>query len=132
MALVKCPECGKEVSEKAPQCINCGFPISEHFRKGLPGKLIIHAPNRDCFLRAIKIDVVIDGLLFGTLKKNEMLTIPIQKDCSVLFYEHSALLGDQQSCSCTAYAGKTIEARITMSSNGLVYIFSCSTIEVDD
>lgn len=29
MALIKCPECGKEVSEKAEVCIGCGCPISE-------------------------------------------------------------------------------------------------------
>lgn len=29
MALIKCPECGKEVSDKATACINCGFPLSE-------------------------------------------------------------------------------------------------------
>ena len=27
--LVKCPECGKEVSDKAASCPNCGCPISE-------------------------------------------------------------------------------------------------------
>jgi len=29
MALIKCPECGKEISDKASVCINCGFPLSE-------------------------------------------------------------------------------------------------------
>lgn len=29
MALIKCPECGKEVSDKAKVCINCGCPIQE-------------------------------------------------------------------------------------------------------
>ncbi len=29
MALIKCPECGKEISDKAAACINCGFPLSE-------------------------------------------------------------------------------------------------------
>ena len=28
MALIKCPECGKEISDKAPACIHCGFPLS--------------------------------------------------------------------------------------------------------
>ena len=28
MALITCPECGKQVSEKATNCPNCGFPIS--------------------------------------------------------------------------------------------------------
>lgn len=27
MALIKCTECGKEVSKKAPSCPNCGNPI---------------------------------------------------------------------------------------------------------
>ena len=27
MALIKCPECGKEVSNSAEQCIHCGFPL---------------------------------------------------------------------------------------------------------
>ena len=27
MALIKCPECGKEVSENAVSCPNCGQPI---------------------------------------------------------------------------------------------------------
>ncbi len=26
MALIKCPECQKEISEDAPQCPNCGKP----------------------------------------------------------------------------------------------------------
>lgn len=27
MALIKCPECGKDISDKAPACIHCGFPL---------------------------------------------------------------------------------------------------------
>lgn len=28
MALITCPECGKEVSDQAPVCPNCGYPLS--------------------------------------------------------------------------------------------------------
>lgn len=28
MALIRCPECGKEISDKAPACIHCGYPLS--------------------------------------------------------------------------------------------------------
>lgn len=28
MALIKCPECGKEISDKASACIHCGFPLN--------------------------------------------------------------------------------------------------------
>jgi len=27
MALIKCPECQKEVSDKAKDCIHCGYPL---------------------------------------------------------------------------------------------------------
>ena len=29
MALMKCPECGKEISDKATSCPSCGCPISQ-------------------------------------------------------------------------------------------------------
>ena len=29
MALIKCPECGKEISDKAKTCPNCGCPIKK-------------------------------------------------------------------------------------------------------
>lgn len=29
MSLIKCPECGKEVSDKAIVCIHCGFPLQK-------------------------------------------------------------------------------------------------------
>lgn len=27
MALIKCPECGKEISDKAIRCPGCGYPV---------------------------------------------------------------------------------------------------------
>lgn len=32
MAIIKCPECGKEISDKATQCIHCGCPIEIEFK----------------------------------------------------------------------------------------------------
>ena len=29
MALIKCTECGKDVSDKAEVCIHCGYPIKK-------------------------------------------------------------------------------------------------------
>lgn len=33
MALIKCPECSKEISDRAVTCIHCGYPISEILKK---------------------------------------------------------------------------------------------------
>ena len=29
MAIIKCPECGENVSDKAEVCIHCGYPLKE-------------------------------------------------------------------------------------------------------
>ena len=33
MALINCPECGKEISDQAVSCPNCGTPISKGEKK---------------------------------------------------------------------------------------------------
>lgn len=35
MALIKCPECGKEISDKANSCPNCGYPIESLSSEGI-------------------------------------------------------------------------------------------------
>ena len=34
MALIKCPECGKEVSDRAVSCPNCAYPIEAESPEG--------------------------------------------------------------------------------------------------
>lgn len=29
MAMIKCPECGAEISTRAVSCVKCGLPMSE-------------------------------------------------------------------------------------------------------
>ena len=33
MALIKCPDCGKMVSDRAQNCPDCGFPIQEEVQR---------------------------------------------------------------------------------------------------
>lgn len=33
MALIKCPECGKEISDKSEICVGCGFPLRDYIRE---------------------------------------------------------------------------------------------------
>lgn len=45
MALINCPECNKEVSDKANNCPNCGYPLSDMVTSGdvrikLPGNIV--------------------------------------------------------------------------------------------
>lgn len=38
MALIKCSECGKEISDKAKVCVNCGNPIFQEKVKTIQKK----------------------------------------------------------------------------------------------
>lgn len=40
MALINCPECGKEISSQANNCPHCGYPISER-TNGIEGKAFL-------------------------------------------------------------------------------------------
>ena len=43
MALIQCPECHKEVSEKANVCIHCGYPL----KKDKNTKCIVNGKEND-------------------------------------------------------------------------------------
>ena len=42
MALIKCPDCGKDVSDVAPSCPSCGRPISAH----RPGQVSVRSEKK--------------------------------------------------------------------------------------
>lgn len=53
MALIKCPECGKEVSDKAPACIHCGCPLEQKIYE------VVNGVTYDIsFLKDPKIDFI--------------------------------------------------------------------------
>ncbi len=45
MALINCPECGKEISDTAKNCINCGYVLKEESNTAQPQTVII-APQK--------------------------------------------------------------------------------------
>lgn len=66
MALIKCPECGKEISDKAPACIHCGFPLDQletvvENDDGKLYKLILKGTPIDTKVKTIKLVMDIQG-----------------------------------------------------------------------
>ena len=51
MALIKCPECGKKISDKARKCPDCGCPIKKRTVKIFTIPVIVLVENT--FLRFI-------------------------------------------------------------------------------
>lgn len=62
MALIECSECGKEISEKANACPNCGnlmgHPISEPKNKQQP-KIEVKGQKEGCFLQTLNVGCMI-------------------------------------------------------------------------
>ena len=60
MALIKCEDCGKEFSDKASACPNCGCPITKETRK-----LIVSRLNKS-YGKDVTPKIYIDEKLMGT------------------------------------------------------------------
>ena len=73
MALIKCPECGKEFSDKAQACPNCGCPTSE-------------AKNRELKQEEIKEDPEFE------LQLENDYSLKIVSDTVKLFYQNGFIL----------------------------------------
>ena len=65
MALIKCPECGREVSDKAAACIHCGFPLGQELNT---------KPLSNDTLKKIVIDVFDNLMLVVKDTTNERKT----------------------------------------------------------
>ena len=72
MALIHCPECGKEISDKAPACPNCGAPVATK-------KVRVHFHRKKSFAGCANTGMVlVDGTMVGSASSgadfNVMLT----------------------------------------------------------
>jgi hypothetical protein len=47
MALIQCEDCGRDVSDRAPACPNCGAPVAAAEDKNAPDKVTVEG---ECFI----------------------------------------------------------------------------------
>ncbi|TGY91001.1 zinc ribbon domain-containing protein [Petralouisia muris] len=74
MALIKCSECGKEISDKATICPNCGMPLRLEDRGTYD---VIITREKQWFLVNPKIKVTVDTTNEYILEKNSSITVPL-------------------------------------------------------
>ena len=70
MALIGCPECGTEISDKSISCVKCGFPIAQPIKttslipnktEKIPIKIYPIKPQKNSGLAAV-LSLIIPGL----------------------------------------------------------------------
>lgn len=83
MALIKCPECGKQISNQADACPNCGYPIKSTVTKTVPTMLKFTSPAHDA-----RYAIVYDAITGKELLKIDRETarsINITKSTKIAF-----------------------------------------------
>ena len=82
MALIDCPECGKSISDRAPACPGCGFPVAQaqgrptHHQAALPGE---QWAGGDVALKGIKDTVALFNIVWGANAAAWMVMVGVVK-----------------------------------------------------
>ncbi len=99
MALIKCPECGREISDTCDSCIHCGYKLSkpnfeakEKINAEKPVDVKINKTevlvNRDNYIKSVA--PLVWGIILGVLAIISALMIFTQN--SATFFEYSWLI----------------------------------------
>lgn len=78
MALITCPDCGKEVSDRAAACPQCGAPMHTE------SKVVVYGYTQQ-FAVNPGVKVFWQGKLIGTAKRGDVLSFDIETDGEVEF-----------------------------------------------
>lgn len=78
MALIACPECSAEVSDRAPACPRCGVPIAS------ASELVVIAPVQTMVGNPL-VKVTWQGREVGKVGRGQSLTLPVDKAGTVRF-----------------------------------------------
>lgn len=99
MALIKCPECGKEISSKAATCIYCGCPIEATQPDGTVRikMSVLKAPTG--FNGNQKVSVSSDGKTLWEGHSGEVAEIYFKGDTEITVNYHMSLMHYGGECS---------------------------------
>lgn len=79
MGVVKCPDCGKEVSDRANVCIHCGAPLNFSAN----GKVRLKCSYLNGSLMKAKVVDTETGREIANLRQGEVVSLNIKKDTPV-------------------------------------------------
>lgn len=104
MALIKCPECGKQISDRAASCPNCGCPIGN-----VPTSIKVRALSDD---RKVKRMVFkIGGRTVAEVPIGSVATISIDRPTTIDVTIVLGIIGGGSPARIHAVPGKCYEIR---------------------
>lgn len=104
MALIKCPECGKQISNQAASCPNCGFPIANR-----PTSVKIRCLSDDRMVRKMKFSIA--GRVVAEAPLGSVATIEIKRPTEIYVTIVLGFIGGGSPATFRAVPGKCYEAR---------------------
>jgi len=78
MSLIACPECGSEISDKAPNCPRCGVPMLRE------SKVVVYGYTQQFAINP-KVQIFWNGEAMGSVKKGDRLAFEITEDGELMF-----------------------------------------------
>lgn len=78
MPLIKCPDCGREISDKAKSCIHCGCPIEKS-----DSHVTVYGIRQNALLFAT-IKLYVDNQLVAKIPRGEKYELSITKECTLM------------------------------------------------
>jgi hypothetical protein len=100
VALIACPECGKEISDKAPTCPNCGVPISRE------STVVVYGCTQQFAINP-QVHVFWNGAPVGSVMKGDRISFDIVADGEV------SLKSSMRSASVRVQAGRVTKIKIS-------------------
>lgn len=110
MALIRCPECNREISDKAEKCIHCGCPL-----RIVQGKAIFQTSGERIALMAKYLITDEDGNELAKLKANSRFEVNVNCDTRFFIRLTGAFTSFQEV---TASAGQITKFLIGTSNGG--------------
>lgn len=100
MALIICPECGKEISDKAKACVHCGYPIADNKPVNHTDESAHTLPQQSCSAPIVKTS---DAFLLYSLE-NDYVNIECAGCGKVYKYNRSRAFREVSSSGCVSNA----------------------------
>jgi len=127
MALISCPECSKEVSDKAPACPNCGVPVALLVKQVNAPKKVVYDGN-DLFTGTMSLMV---KLSVRAVKELNWMLDQADETSGIVSFQTKMSWGSWSGISCTLIIEEYEENRFKVSGTGKQNIRGSQLVSID-